>query len=69
MATLTGSSLGQSHAFGQLLEIVLAAYSVVIIATVAGSLGAFFLELRTAPPAKRDPWWEQEEPGATQGEA
>jgi len=67
MATLTGSSLGQAHAFAQFLEIVLAAYSVVIIATVAGSLGAFFLEPRTDSPKKQGPWWEHEEPRPTDG--
>lgn len=60
MATLTGSSLGQPHAFAQSLEVVLAAYSVVIIATVAGTLGAFLLEPRTDRPTKRGPWWEDE---------
>jgi voltage-gated potassium channel len=68
MATLTGASLGTPHAFAQTLEIILAAYSVVIIATVAGSLGAFFLEPRTSVPAKRGPWWENKgDPIETEG--
>jgi voltage-gated potassium channel len=60
LATLTGSSLGTQHAFAQILEVILAAYSVVIIATVAGALGAFFLEPRTSAPSKTGPWWEAE---------
>jgi len=61
MATLTGSVLGPPHAFAQILEIVLAGYSVVIIATVAGSLGAFFLEPRSSSPRQREPWWENDQ--------
>jgi len=68
MTTLTGSSLGQPHAFAQTLEIVLAAYSVIIIATVAGSLGAFFLEPRSASPTKSGPWWEDEPSIPTEAE-
>jgi voltage-gated potassium channel len=44
MATLTGSSLGSTDAFAQVLEVVLAAYSALVIATIAASLGAFFIE-------------------------
>jgi voltage-gated potassium channel len=46
MATLTGSSLASSDAFAQVLEIALAAYSAFVIAAIAGSLGAYFLERR-----------------------
>jgi voltage-gated potassium channel len=61
MATLTGSPLGASHVFAQLLEIALATYSVVVIASVAGSLGAFFLEPRADAPVPRGPWWHPED--------
>jgi voltage-gated potassium channel len=47
MSTLTGAALGLPHAFAQVLEIALAAYSAVIIATIAGSIGAYFLESRS----------------------
>jgi voltage-gated potassium channel len=59
MATLTGSSLGSSDPFPQMMDVVLAAYSVVIIAVLAGAVGAFFLRR----PQKRDDetaWWEGE---------
>lgn len=61
MATVTGAGLGVPHAFAQVLEVVLAAYSAVIIATIAGALGAYFLEAKAAPSAPVEPWWE--EPG------
>jgi voltage-gated potassium channel len=48
MSTLTGTALGKAGAVAQVFEVVLAAYSAVIVATIAGSLGAFFLEGRSA---------------------
>jgi voltage-gated potassium channel len=51
LSTLTGTALGLTHPFAQVLEIVLAVYSAVIIATVAGTVGAFFLAQRPAPEA------------------
>lgn len=46
LATITGEPLGRSDGFAQVLEVALAAFSVVVFATLAGSLGAFFLERR-----------------------
>lgn len=46
LATITGETLGRPDAFAQTLEVVLAAFSVVVFATLAASLGAFFLEGR-----------------------
>lgn len=46
MATITGAGLAADDLFARLLEVVLAVYSVVIFATLAGTLGAFFLERR-----------------------
>ncbi len=46
LATVTGETLGRADAFSQVLEVVLAVFSVVVFATLAGSLGAFFLERR-----------------------
>ncbi|HET6628074.1 MAG TPA: hypothetical protein VFG63_16925 [Nocardioidaceae bacterium] len=43
LATITGEPLAQPDAFAKVLEVVLAAYSVVVFATLAGSLGAYFL--------------------------
>jgi voltage-gated potassium channel len=53
MTTLTGSSLGSANGFAQVPEIFLAAYSAVIIATVAGSLGAYFLQSHAERVATR----------------
>ncbi|HEY9565815.1 MAG TPA: hypothetical protein VIR30_18775 [Nocardioides sp.] len=53
LATITGEPLGADGAVARWTEVVLAIYSVAIFATLAGSLGAFFLrpdrEPRTAP--------------------
>ncbi|WP_298255130.1 hypothetical protein [uncultured Arthrobacter sp.] len=49
MATITGSGLTSSTTFGRILQVLLAVYSVGVFATLAGSLGAFFL--RGADPA------------------
>ena len=46
LATITGEALGRPDAFSQALEVLLAVFSVVVFATLAGSLGAFFLERR-----------------------
>jgi voltage-gated potassium channel len=56
LATITGASLGQPDGFALVLEVVLAAFSVVVFATLAGSLGAYFLETRAqpTPPALRE---------------
>ncbi|WP_380165662.1 hypothetical protein [Jannaschia sp. R86511] len=44
MTTVTGTGLSAEGAFPRLLEVVLAVYSVVVFATLAGALGAYFLE-------------------------
>lgn len=46
LATITGQPLGRSDGFALVLEVVLAAFSVVVFATLAASLGAFFFERR-----------------------
>lgn len=46
LATITGETLGRADAFSQVLEVLLAIFSVVVFATLAASLGAFFLERR-----------------------
>ncbi len=43
MATVTGDSLVAEGTVARVLEVVLATYSVVVFATLAGSLGAYFL--------------------------
>ena len=52
MATITGEPLAQSDAFARVMEIVLAIFSVAVFATLAGSLGAYFLETRA--PERQD---------------
>ncbi|GAB2520354.1 voltage-gated potassium channel [Paramicrobacterium agarici] len=43
LATITGGGIDSTSALSQFLQIVLAVYSVVVFATLAGSLGAYFL--------------------------
>ncbi len=43
MATITGTGLTPTTAFARILQVLLAVYSVAVFATLAGSLGAFFL--------------------------
>ncbi|HEX6248509.1 MAG TPA: hypothetical protein VFZ64_11615 [Nocardioidaceae bacterium] len=50
LATITGAAVGPDDGFARTLEVVLAAFSVVVFATLAGSLGAYFLEARTSRP-------------------
>ncbi|WP_434992050.1 hypothetical protein [Arthrobacter sp. Ld5] len=49
MATITGSGLTPTTPFARILQVLLAVYSVAVFATLAGSLGAFFL--RGSDPA------------------
>jgi hypothetical protein len=57
MATITGSGLTPTTSSARILQVILAVCSVAVFATLAGSLGAFFLRgtdpsphLRTANP-------------------
>lgn len=58
MSTVTGAALGSGHVFAQVLEIVLGVYSAVIIATIAGSLGAYFIQAKAKPVPVSGPWWD-----------
>ncbi|HSM01966.1 MAG TPA: hypothetical protein VK960_05950, partial [Acidimicrobiia bacterium] len=51
LATITGEPFAQLDGFAKVLEVVLAAYSVVVFAALAATLGAYFLERNksTAP--------------------
>ena len=51
LATVTGEPLGAAGAIARTVEVVLAVYSVVVFATLAGAFGAFFLERRAEPRA------------------
>lgn len=51
LATIAGEPLGRGDPFALVLELVLAAYSVVVFASLAGTLGAYFLEGRVVPTA------------------
>lgn len=48
MATITGTGLTPTGGFARVLQVILAVYSVAVFATLAGSLGAFFLGEKTA---------------------
>ncbi|WP_346655149.1 hypothetical protein [Arthrobacter sp. 260] len=43
MATITGTGITPTDHFARILQVLLAIYSVAVFATLAGSLGAFFL--------------------------
>lgn len=47
LATITGEPLGMEDSFARTLDVALATYSVVVFATLAGGLGAYFLQTRT----------------------
>jgi voltage-gated potassium channel len=51
LAATTGEPFGRDEVFARLLEVALAVYSVVVFATLAGSIGAFFLEARASSVA------------------
>lgn len=53
LATMTGSGITAQDPFARLLQVVLAAYSVGVFATLAGTVGAYFL--RRTPPSRTDP--------------
>lgn len=54
LATISGEPINRPDAFARTLEVILATYSVIVFATLAATLGAYFLESaerrRTAPP-------------------
>jgi voltage-gated potassium channel len=49
LGAITGEPLGRPDAFAQITEVLLAIFSVVVFGTLAGTLGAFFLQTRDAP--------------------
>lgn len=51
LATIVGQPLNASGLFPRLLEVVLAIYSVAVFATLAGTIGAYFLHNRAGGPA------------------
>lgn len=50
MTTITGAGMTSTNTFSRILQILLAAYSMAIFATLAGSLGAFFLRKEQSDP-------------------
>lgn len=46
LAAITGEPLQQPDGFAQVLDVVLAVFSVIVFAALAGTLGAYFLEAR-----------------------
>lgn len=50
LATVIGEPLTAGHGGARFLEVVLAVYSVAVFATLAGALGAYFLEHRSHSP-------------------
>jgi voltage-gated potassium channel len=52
LAAITGEPLGRPDPFAQVLEVLLAIFSVVVFATLAGTLGAYFLNGTAAHEAR-----------------
>jgi voltage-gated potassium channel len=48
LAAMTGEPLNQPDGFAQVLEVVLAVFSLIIFAALAGTVGAFFLDPKRA---------------------
>lgn len=46
LTTISGEPLGVGSGLAKVLDVVLATYSVIVFATLAGSIGAFFLSAR-----------------------
>lgn len=55
LATIAGEPLAKDHALAQVLDVVLAVYSVGVFAAVAGAVGAYFVEGRGRPRAIQTP--------------
>lgn len=56
LATVTGTALDAEGAFPRSLEVALAVYSVVVFATLAGALGAYFLDRPSERSTDRAAW-------------
>ncbi|PPK92671.1 voltage-gated potassium channel [Kineococcus xinjiangensis] len=64
LATIAGNTLSAPGTFARVLEVALAVYSVAIFATLAGALGAYFLEQREKPAPEPTPEPAQEATGS-----
>ncbi|RFU19799.1 hypothetical protein [Geodermatophilus marinus] len=53
LATVTGEPLSAGGPVARVLDVVLAVYSVAVFATLAGALGAYFLQRRPEPATDR----------------
>ncbi|MBG6190139.1 voltage-gated potassium channel [Arthrobacter sp. CAN_A212] len=65
MATITGSGITPTDHFARILQVLLAIYSVAVFATLAGSLGAFFLRDQSPVAADTDATPPADRSGAT----
>jgi voltage-gated potassium channel len=63
LTTIAGQPLNARSGVGQIVEVVLAAYSVLVFATLAGSIGAFFLDEERPATTGSDPIPTATEPG------
>lgn len=55
LATITGEPLASPAPAARIIEVVLSVYSVAVFATLAGALGAYFLEQRPTTAGSRHP--------------
>ncbi len=67
MATITGVGMTPTDTLSRIVQVLLAAYSVAVFATLAGSLGAFFL--REQPPHPDSTTTDRDDTAASQDQA
>jgi voltage-gated potassium channel len=69
LATVTGQPLTAAGGLARILEVVLAVYSVAVFATLAGALGAYFVDDRDRAGAPPEPAAASNRPAAGTGTA
>lgn len=69
LATVTGQPLTADGGLARILEVVLAVYSVAVFATLAGALGAYFVDDRYRAGAPAEPAAASNRPAAGTGAA
>ena len=64
LLAISGTPLSVDTGFTRLLEVVLSIYAVAVFATLAGALGAFFLDGGAAPQSRSAVTGTMAEPGS-----
>ncbi|GAB3106597.1 potassium channel family protein [Streptomyces calidiresistens] len=67
MAAVSGAPLGREDAWARVVEVALAMYSVGVFATLAATVGAYFVDARPRPVAPTAPSGEEETAASDRG--